>query len=102
MILELTSAVHEYKLSMGDYSVPIQKVIEYIDFHLSEEIHIEDLSRTANVSTSHLSKIFKRETDKTITEYIAEKRWSIFFNNTKRKIKSPKMIIRVRFPIEPK
>ncbi len=74
MILELTSAVHEYKLSMGDYSAPIQKVIEYIDFHLSEEILIDELSRTANVSASHLSKVFKKETGKTITEYIAGKR----------------------------
>jgi AraC-like DNA-binding protein len=74
MIVELTSAVHEYKLSMGDYSAPIQKVIEYIDFHLSEEILIDDLSRAANVSGSHLSKVFKKETGRTITEYIAGKR----------------------------
>ena len=74
MIVELTSAVHDYKLAMGNYSTPVRKVIEYIDLHLSSDITLDDLSSTAIVSASHLSKIFKNETGMTTSEFIARKR----------------------------
>ena len=74
MIVELTEAVHEYKLNMGQYSDPVRKVIEYIDLHLSSEMNIDDLAIAGNVSVSHLSKIFKKETGRTTIQYIAEKR----------------------------
>ena len=74
MIMDLTSAVHEYRLSMEGYSFPVRTVIEYIDLHLSSEITIEDLSKAANTSASHLSKIFKKETGQTMVSYIARKR----------------------------
>ncbi len=61
MLVELTSAVRDYKLAMGSYSDPVRKVIEYINLHLGSEILLDDLSAAANVSPSHLSKIFKKD-----------------------------------------
>jgi AraC-like DNA-binding protein len=74
MLMELTDAVHEHKLALGDYSVPVQKVMEYIELHLGNEITVRSLSEITNMSISHLSKIFKSETRQTISEYIAKKR----------------------------
>ena len=74
MILELTRAVHEHKLTLGDYSIPVQKIMEYVELHLGNEITIKRLSEITNMSISHLSKIFKSETKQTISEYIAKKR----------------------------
>ena len=71
MIVELTKAVHNHKLSLDKYSPPIQRVMEYINLHLGEHISNDDLAANASMSISHLSKVFKKETGGTMTEYIA-------------------------------
>ena len=71
MIVELTKAVHNHKLSLDKYSPPIQRVLEYMNLHLGDHISNEDLSSNANMSISHLAKVFKKETGVTMTEYIA-------------------------------
>ena len=70
MIVELTKAVHNHKLSLDKYSPTIQRVLEYINLHLGDHISNEDLSANVNMSISHLSKVFKKETGETMTEYI--------------------------------
>jgi len=74
MILALTQAVHDFRVSKGKYSYPIQKTMEYIQFHLSEEIPLSTLAKNVNVSDSYLSKTFSRETGVTISSYIAKER----------------------------
>ncbi|WP_022766091.1 AraC family transcriptional regulator [Butyrivibrio sp. XPD2006] len=71
MIIELTKAVHNHKLSLDKYSPSMQRVLEYINLHLGDHISNEDLSANANMSISHLAKVFKKETGVTMTEYIA-------------------------------
>ena len=71
MIVELTKAVHNHKLSLDKYSPPIQRVMEYINLHLGDHISNDDLAANASMSISHLSKVFKKETGETMTEYIA-------------------------------
>jgi AraC-like DNA-binding protein len=71
MVKELTAAVRDYKLSYGSYSPAVQKVLEYINLHIGQEISLDTLSDIASVSVSHLSKLFKAETGDTITGYIA-------------------------------
>ena len=71
MIIELTKAVHNHKLSLDKYSPPIQRVMEYINLHLGDHISNDDLAANASMSISHLSKVFKKETGGTMTEYIA-------------------------------
>ena len=71
MIVELTKAVHNHKLSLDKYSPTIQRVLEYINLHLGDHISNEELSANANMSISHLAKVFKKETGVTMTEYIA-------------------------------
>ena len=71
MIVELTRAVRKHKLTLDRYSVPIQRVLEYISLHLGDHISNEDLAAAASMSVSHLARQFKKETGGTMSEYIA-------------------------------
>ncbi len=62
------------KHSMKDYSPIVQKSIIFIDSNLSANLSLSTVADSQNVSAGYLSTIFRRETGKTITEYIAERR----------------------------
>ncbi len=62
------------KHSMKDFSSPVQKAIACIDSDISENLTTSQLAEMQNVSASYLSTLFKKETGKTITEYINGKR----------------------------
>ena len=62
------------KHSMKEYSPIVQKSIIFIDSNLSSSLSLSSISAAQNVSAGYLSTIFKKETGKTITEYIAERR----------------------------
>jgi AraC-like DNA-binding protein len=74
MIVELTKAVRNHKLSLDRFSAPIQRVLEYISLHLGDHISNEDLTSAASMSVSHLARLFKKETGVTMTEYAASMR----------------------------
>lgn len=54
----------------------IQKVKEYIDGHYMEEIRMEQLSSLVNMTPNALSRFFKHNTNRTISNYINEVRIS--------------------------
>lgn len=74
MLVELTQAVRSHLLHAGDYSAPIQRVIEYLSLNFSQEISLSHLADMVHFSDSHLSKAFKKETGSTISQYIARLR----------------------------
>ena len=60
--------------SMGDYSPTVQKSIVIIESDLSAYLTLSSIAEQQNISPGYLSAVFKKETGKTITEYIREKR----------------------------
>lgn len=62
------------KHSMKNYSPTVQKAIILIESDLSVELSLSIIAEAQNISAGYLSSIFKKETDKTVTEYIREKR----------------------------
>ncbi len=62
------------KHSTKKYSSTVQKTITLIDYDLSANLTLSSLAKTQNISSGYLSSIFKKETGKTITEYILDKR----------------------------
>lgn len=62
------------KHSIKNYSPIIQKVIVTIDADLSADLSLSTLAEKQNVSAGYLCTLFKRETGKTLIEYIREKR----------------------------
>lgn len=49
----------------------IQRAIDYIAEHQQEDMHIEEVAKTLNVSVFYFCKLFKKATGKTFTEYLA-------------------------------
>ena len=74
MIIELTSEVHNHLLNHKKYPKLISDTIEYIYFHLSEDIKLDDISKSVHASSSYLSKYFKQKTGIAISEYIMQER----------------------------
>ena len=77
MIRSFTEAVQEVQdnpLQYQNYSPEIEQVIDYIYLHLHEKILIPQLADIAHMSTNYLSKQFKKQTGKTIGEFILMKK----------------------------
>ena len=62
------------KHSMKGYSALVQNAIIFIESDLSANLSLSLLASALGVSAGYLSTAFKRETGKTVTEYIREKR----------------------------
>ena len=60
-----------------DWISNINNAIEYIEENLKSEININDVASIANSSKFHFSRTFKIITNKTIKEYIRERRISV-------------------------
>jgi len=52
----------------------IQKVLTYIDSHLSGELTVSSLSDVANLAANSLARLFKHEMQKSLHQYIQQKR----------------------------
>ncbi|MDX8478624.1 AraC family transcriptional regulator [Mesorhizobium sp. VK24D] len=52
----------------------LNRVLEYVDAHLSEPLTIDTLSRIANASSSHLRTWFKAATGTTLHRYVLRRR----------------------------
>ena len=63
-----------YKHSMRRYSPIVQKAILIIDSDISAELSLNSLARKLDISAGYLATIFKKETKKTVSEYIKDKR----------------------------
>lgn len=73
MILALTRAVAESK-ALNNYSLLIRNIVIYIDSNYAKEISLSGIAENSHVSKEHLSRLFKKETGVTITEYVANAR----------------------------
>lgn len=60
----------------SSYSPIVKSAVIAIDTDLSAELSLSALARQLNVSNVYLSTVFKKETGKTVTEYINDKRIS--------------------------
>ncbi len=70
--------------SLRKYSKTIQRVINHVDFHLTDPLSLKVLAGIAKVNASYLSTQFKKETGQNLTDHINQKRIqkAVFFLNT--------------------
>ncbi|MBQ7386658.1 MAG: helix-turn-helix transcriptional regulator [Clostridia bacterium] len=66
--------VHEH--SIANMSPVVQKTVLLIDSDLSADLSLSAIAALQNVSSGYLSTVFKRETGKTLSEYVRDKRMS--------------------------
>lgn len=62
------------KHTMQHYSPLVQKVITRIDLDLTADLSLRATAEVLNVNASYLSTHFKRQTGKTLTDYVNQKR----------------------------
>ena len=62
------------KHSQQSYSLPVRQTMLIIDSDLSSDLSPSELAKSQNISLGYLCSVFKRETGKTLSEYIREKR----------------------------
>lgn len=62
------------KHSIRDYSPVVQKAILIIDSDISANLSLATLAAAEGISCGYLATVFKKETGKTVSEYIREKR----------------------------
>ena len=60
--------------ALGKFSPVVQKSILIINADLSADVSPSSLAKTQGVSLEYLSTVFRKETGKTLTEYIRERR----------------------------
>ena len=60
--------------NLQNYSYTIRNAIEYINLNLDSELSLSSISSYIDKNSSFLSNQFKKETGKTITSYIRERR----------------------------
>ncbi len=70
LIIEFCESVKNY--SLAKYSLLIKKAIVFIRKNLSEQISLDDIARELHVNGAYLSRAFKNDTGKNITNYIHE------------------------------
>ncbi len=58
------------KYTMKDYSSPVRRAVLMIEADLSADLSLRTLAAAQNINASYLSSLFKKETGKTLTEYI--------------------------------
>ena len=63
-----------YKHSIRRYSPIVQKTILVIDSDISAELSLNNLAQRQGISSGYLATVFKKETGKTVSEYIKDKR----------------------------
>ena len=69
-----TYCVMVRNLNRQAYSPIIQKIIAYIDTDLRTDLSLKTFAKYLNVNASYLSVQFRKETGKTLTEYIRDVR----------------------------
>ncbi len=60
--------------STQQYSLPIRRVITYIDSDLTADLSLKALAESQSISPGYLSTLFKKETGMTLTEYVNNRR----------------------------
>lgn len=73
MLTYFTRAVAAAK-KKNVYSKPVIQCMDYIHYHLHEQIIVSGLAKMVHLNESYLSALFKREAGVNITEYVIIKR----------------------------
>jgi len=72
MLLHYCDAVHNYGIE--NHSYKIVKTCQYIVLNLHTKLELDTIASHIGSNPAYLSRLFKKEVGKNITEYIREKR----------------------------
>ena len=69
---ELIEQVAHHRSDDSESRIPL--VMEYIDEHLRDKITIRELADLVHINEQHLMRIFRKETGRSVVEYITDRR----------------------------
>ncbi len=72
MVRKYCSLVRNH--SLKKYSPLIQQIMTFIDADITADLGLRRFAKMLNVNPSYLSALFKKETEKNLTEYVSQKR----------------------------
>ncbi len=72
LAIELTTEVRNYLMNTTYKSKTIKNICEYLYIHSNENLSIDEIAKKFNMNNFYLSHLFKKETNKTIVEYIED------------------------------
>lgn len=71
-IIAFCQAVREKQ--KNDYSPYVKRAIQYIELQLSQPLSVDDLCKLNHITRQYFSQIFKKETGKTVKQYVMQAR----------------------------
>lgn len=74
VLVEKTESVRGEEIGQADRVTIVKR---YIEEHLQEKIYIEDLANLIHINEQYFMRIFKKETGKSVTEYITDRRIAV-------------------------
>lgn len=82
LVMQLIVSLNRWVLGNGHGAkednplIPLwmKEALHFIEQHIDEPLHLSALSRRANVTASHFSRVFKQWTGMTVTAYLVSKR----------------------------
>lgn len=60
--------------STKQFSLPVQRIIAYIDTDLTADLSLKALAEIQNLSPGYLSTLFKEDTGQTVTQFVTQRR----------------------------
>ena len=62
------------QLQEGDQADVVQRAADYVREHIGEDIPVETLAKEMHVSPRHLGRLFKKELNQTVSDYITSQK----------------------------
>ena len=73
-LLPLWQSANLPKNRKGAFSPPVIEIMNWLDEHFAEEFHLDALAKAVHLSPNHVSHLFRKETGKTVVEYLTNRR----------------------------
>ena len=73
MVMDFTGRMRLLKYSSFN-SKPVNECLNYIYSHIKERLNVEDIADAIGISASYLSRVFKKETGSSVSDYIREQK----------------------------
>lgn len=70
---QLTEMIQE-KLNSGNCSVPVRRIMEYVEDHYREKISLEQIAEEIHMNRTYISVMFKKETGGKFSDYLQKTR----------------------------
>ncbi|SEA61076.1 helix-turn-helix domain-containing protein [Paenibacillus sp. 276b] len=73
-VIHMISKAKEYVMSLEKSQSVVEKVIQYIQIHISEDLPREEIANQVFLNPDYLTRIFKKQTGMSISEYMFKER----------------------------